>query len=153
VSSRAIFQLCRFSAANCSVREAPSNQLHRINIQCKPDFNLDTKYHIRIALFQFFSHLPTLSVLPSELLNPNRASLQAGRENPQLSTYAKSFKKLTMLQRKDRMRNYALKVSCSLAKNYLAVERTSKSGAVRADGETPHASASGPDSYTRRVGG
>jgi hypothetical protein len=30
-------------------------------------------------------------------------------------------------------------------------ERTSKSGAVRADGETPHASASGPDSYTRRL--
>jgi hypothetical protein len=39
-----------------------------------------SKYHRRIALFQFFSHLPTLSVLPSELLNPNRASLQAGRE-------------------------------------------------------------------------
>jgi hypothetical protein len=30
-------------------------------------------------------------------------------------------------------------------------ERTRKSGAVRADGETPHASASGPDSYTRRL--
>jgi hypothetical protein len=60
---------------------------------------------MRIALFQFFSHLPTLSMLPSELLNPNLASLQAGREPTTLTTLnlCKKLQILTMLQRKDRM--------------------------------------------------
>jgi hypothetical protein len=82
-------------------------------------------YHIRIALFQFFSHLPTLPVLPSELLNPNRASLQAGREPTTLTALrlCKKLKKFDYVAEKGSyVRNYVLKVSCSLAKNYLAVE-------------------------------
>jgi hypothetical protein len=117
-----------------------------INIQC---FNLDTRYHIRIALFQFSSHLPTLSMLPSKLLNPNRASLQAGRESTTLTTLnsAKSFKNLTVLQRKDCMWGIMLwKFPAPLQRitwQWRLNQRTSKSGAVRADGETPDASTSG----------
>lgn len=39
--------------------------LHRVNSQC----NLDTKYHTEIAVLELISPLPTLFVLPSELLN------------------------------------------------------------------------------------
>jgi hypothetical protein len=59
------------------------------------------------------------------LLNPNRASLQAGREPTTLTTLnlCKKLQKFDYVAEKGSdVRNYALKVSCSLAKNYLAVE-------------------------------
>jgi hypothetical protein len=77
---------CSYTPVPATISSQPPHRRVRSSQQFISSFNLDTKYHIRIAFFQFFSHLPTLSMLPSELLNPNRASLQVGREPTTLIT-------------------------------------------------------------------